>query len=364
MRRALPRPQITDRITMWRSAAGVMVAVALLSVFEGILQPTQSRMLASWLSGSIPAVGAIIAWKFGPLMRPRRSYAVGRVFLLFASFSVAISVHAWHDSPIAGAESFHYILIVLFASVFFSRRDVFEQLATIGVIHAVTLLLNGWDGRQLLAWTMTMLGVGSVGIVMTTLVGRMQALSYCDGLTGADNRRAWDLALADAIDELPHTGRSISLLLIDIDHFKSVNDTGGHEAGDAVLRSAVSTWRPIVRASDTLARLGGDEFALLLRCDRSEAELVAASLLSSFRSATGETCSIGIGSTSGALTTPAALYTLADETLYLAKNNGRATVWAAAVGERPTASRIAVPTVEGGGFGADTAGSTRRPVRA
>ncbi len=290
-------------------------------------------MLGVWLGGAIPAVGAVIVWRFGPLLRPRRSYQVGRAFLLTASLPISLSVYNWRDTPLAGAVAFHYVLVVLFAAVFFNKRDVHEQLAVIGIAHGATLFSDGFSGEKLLSWMMTMFGVLGVGIVISTLVGRMHALSYRDPLTGAHNRRSWDMALLHAIEELPVTGGPLSLMLIDIDHFKSVNDTKGHEAGDDVLRTAVSIWRPMVRASDTLARVGGDEFALLLLgCGPEAAEQMAATMLTSFTAATGISCSIGIGSASGP-GSPATLYASADKALYFAKLSGRATVRSGAHGE-------------------------------
>ena len=106
-----------------------------------------------------------------------------------------MSVYSWRDTPLAGAVAFHYVLVVLFAAVFFNKRDVHEQLVIVGLAHATTLFLDGFSGQKLLSWTMTMFGVTGVGLVIATLVDRMHALSYRDPLTGAHNRRFWDLAL-------------------------------------------------------------------------------------------------------------------------------------------------------------------------
>ena len=311
---------------MWHSAAAVLGVATIMSAFEGVLQGASGRMLGVWLGGLIPAIGTVVAWKFGPRLRPRRSYQVGRAFLILASLPISVSVYNWRDTPLAGAVAFHYVLVLLFTAVFFNKREVHEQLVVIGIAHAATLFLDGFTGQKLLTWMMTMFGVIGVGLVISTLVSRMDALSYRDPLTGAHNRRSWDLALLHAVEELPISGGPLSLMLIDIDHFKTVNDTKGHEAGDEVLRRAVSVWRPMVRATDTLARLGGDEFALLLlSCGPEAAEQIGAGLLAAFSSATGVTCSIGIGTVKNG-GSPADLYASADRALYVAKHSGRAKV--------------------------------------
>lgn len=91
-----------------------------------------------------------------------------------------------------------------------------------------------------------------------------EQLSRTDPLTEASNRRALVQAMQAALDRIGREGGSAALFVIDADHFKQVNDTWGHQAGDAVLRDLVSRVREHVRASDTLGRLGGEEFGLVL----------------------------------------------------------------------------------------------------
>ncbi len=95
---------------------------------------------------------------------------------------------------------------------------------------------------------------------------RAQSEALADPLTGLKNRRAFDRALADMLTapETPEAGVA-ALLLIDIDHFKQVNDTHGHLVGDKVLRSIGATLASHIKGRDLAARLGGDEFAILLR---------------------------------------------------------------------------------------------------
>lgn len=93
---------------------------------------------------------------------------------------------------------------------------------------------------------------------------RLTQLAHTDALTGLSNRSSFNQALGDLFAELERTGTGFSLLLVDLDHFKSINDGLGHPAGDAVLRHVAGALQRTFRSSDIAARLGGDEFAVLL----------------------------------------------------------------------------------------------------
>jgi diguanylate cyclase len=89
-------------------------------------------------------------------------------------------------------------------------------------------------------------------------------LSSRDPLTGLANRRQFELALAREIDRVARAGEPALVLMIDIDHFKKVNDTHGHPAGDLVLRAVAQALHECIRPMDTVARFGGEEFAMIL----------------------------------------------------------------------------------------------------
>jgi diguanylate cyclase (GGDEF)-like protein len=89
-------------------------------------------------------------------------------------------------------------------------------------------------------------------------------LSSRDPLTGLANRRQFELALAREIDRVARAGEPALVLMIDIDHFKAVNDTHGHAAGDLVLKEVARALHDCIRPMDTVARFGGEEFAMIL----------------------------------------------------------------------------------------------------
>jgi diguanylate cyclase len=105
--------------------------------------------------------------------------------------------------------------------------------------------------------------VGHV-VWMQAMIDSLCELSSRDPLTGLANRRQFELALAGEIDRVARAGEAALVLMIDIDHFKLVNDNHGHPAGDMVLKGVAQALRDCIRPMDTLARVGGEEFAMIL----------------------------------------------------------------------------------------------------
>jgi diguanylate cyclase (GGDEF)-like protein len=99
---------------------------------------------------------------------------------------------------------------------------------------------------------------------LQALIDTLCELSSRDALTGLANRRQLELALAREVDRVARSGEPALVLMIDIDHFKHVNDTHGHPAGDLVLQGVAEALQLCIRPMDTLARFGGEEFAMIL----------------------------------------------------------------------------------------------------
>jgi diguanylate cyclase len=111
---------------------------------------------------------------------------------------------------------------------------------------------------------------------LQALVDALVDLSSRDALTGLANRRSFELALAREIDRVARAGEPALLLVLDIDHFKQVNDTHGHASGDLVLKAVAKALLECVRPMDMVARVGGEEFAIVMpNCPATFGEAVA-----------------------------------------------------------------------------------------
>jgi diguanylate cyclase (GGDEF)-like protein/PAS domain S-box-containing protein len=120
----------------------------------------------------------------------------------------------------------------------------------------------------------------------------LERLAHRDALTGTLNRRAWDLELARAIGRAQQHEEPLAIALLDLNQFKQVNDSLGHDSGDQVLTRAARAWHDQLRGGDLLARIGGDEFAVLLpHCAASDLAPVASRLKRSLAHHAG--CAIG-----------------------------------------------------------------------
>lgn len=165
------------------------------------------------------------------------------------------------------------------------------------------------------------------------LYRQVRAQADYDGLTRIHNRRHFERRLSEELARHQRYNHRMSVLMMDIDHFKNVNDSYGHQAGDLVLREFGRMIGDAVRATDCAARYGGEEFAVILpHTDRGQAWVLAERIRSAVESMAfihegrtiEVTVSIGVATLApGALTPQEQLLHEADQALYLAKQNGR-----------------------------------------
>ena len=171
------------------------------------------------------------------------------------------------------------------------------------------------------------------GARIVGLQKRLQDLSLTDALTSLRNRRAFDQHLPAALEHSRRYTRPLSLAVIDVDHFKSINDTFGHDAGDAILRGIAEIIASGTRQADYVARVGGEEFAILLpetalfeglQFAEKLRTLIASTPIEVAGDPKHVTVSIGIASVPHTeMDSPDEFYRAADQALYRAKSNGR-----------------------------------------
>ena len=188
---------------------------------------------------------------------------------------------------------------------------------------------SGAQITYLVAYTFTflLLALGLVLMAAERMRIEFEHLATHDSLTSALTRRHMDEACRMEIERSRRTGRSTALLMMDLDHFKAVNDTYGHQAGDQVLVNFVIKVNALLRPSDQLGRFGGEEFMLLLPETSLEDAVQVAQRIRAVcaEPAHGSTCtvSIGVASTQDGHHTLDDLLARADAAMYQAKDNGR-----------------------------------------
>jgi diguanylate cyclase (GGDEF)-like protein len=192
---------------------------------------------------------------------------------------------------------------------------------------------------------------GFLLMTMDRLQAEMAQLAGMDDLTGVANRRRFLAACEQECIRSIRSGRPFSVMVIDIDRFKAINDGYGHAAGDEFLKLLARTARAHLRGQDLLARLGGDEFSVLMpetsgeNATKSASRLVAAIreiTLSRDGASVGSTISVGVAQWSPAVgSDPCALLELADRALYLTKNGGRDGVTVAPASPSPVDEPLA-----------------------
>jgi diguanylate cyclase (GGDEF)-like protein len=205
---------------------------------------------------------------------------------------------------------------------------------TIGVVHLVSDTPQCWT-EETRKWTEALINLAAPMVGHLRHLERARRRALIDELTSTYNRRFLEEVLGKMI--LPgerRKGQILSVLMIDLDHFKSVNDTYGHQVGDLVLKTVASAMHRALKESDVLARYGGEEFmAVLPRTDAASAVVVAERLRTAVAEASLSrlapaapshvTISIGVATYPIHAKTVAELIRVADEALYQAKSLGR-----------------------------------------
>jgi diguanylate cyclase (GGDEF)-like protein len=233
---------------------------------------------------------------------------------------------------------------VLFAAYLLPRRTAYWTLLV--VIGCLTVVLKAGTGPgRFAAWVEISASVVLTLVVILQVRGQADRLkkvlaqqARTDPLTGLGNRRAFDEALQREVARQRRTRAPLSLLTVDVDHFKQINDTWGHAAGDETLAALGELLPRLVRAGDLVGRIGGEEFGVVMPdCPHPQAVDRADSLRSKVSAisrtwAHPVTVSVGVATLPDSAGTMADLVIAADMALYAAKESGRDRTRAAPVG--------------------------------
>jgi diguanylate cyclase (GGDEF)-like protein len=263
---------------MARSTAALFGAAALVTVI-GIVLPHAKQVDTTGLAVVAAFAGLIatgLAWR-----RERVPQGLYPVVAVLGTLTVSLGLFfngERHGGPVGSDEMF-YLWVVLWAAYYFRRRMLAIQVATVLVAYAVTLALIHPGDAGTSRWiSVSGLVIGAAFVVRMLserserLVGELRNAALTDPLTDLPNRRALEGAFTREAARQARDQRPFTLLLLDLDRFKQLNDEHGHKAGDRALCDVAGLLLEHARPVDTAARIGGDEFALLLaQTDRAEA---------------------------------------------------------------------------------------------
>jgi diguanylate cyclase (GGDEF)-like protein/putative nucleotidyltransferase with HDIG domain len=257
-----PSPHLAARV-----AAGIFAGEALILMAVAFLSSRSDGLGGGRVA--VPALCALVA----ALLYASAS-VVGPRVLKAATFlgTVLVSVHvlsAVHEPALSG--QMLYIWLGLYAAYFFSPRQAAAQLAFMAGAYLSVLVATTPPDAVAAGW-LTLVGIlfPAAGVLravrdsVTGLVSRLSEAALTDTLTGLKNRLALDRELHAEVERALRSGEPLSVVIGDLDYFKSVNDRLGHQAGDEALVRAGQVLLRYRRAADSIARTGGEEFTILL----------------------------------------------------------------------------------------------------
>ncbi len=322
-------------------------------VVETLLQAAREMVELSFAAITlVEREGETVRHRVARCSLPQAEGGAGRIEgLVFADNVGLVSQAVKLDAALPGRE------LKLDATVIFDEQTRLRGLSSLKVLpiragkRVVGTLVAGRRRGALSAEELRQLEVvalqAGASLERAELFDRTERMATTDGLTGLVNHRTFQERFDARLAEASRYGRRLSLLLTDIDHFKSVNDTYGHPVGDQVLRGVAALLGQEARTTDLVARYGGEEFAIVMpETDAAGARVIAERIRERVAAAVSETglgplrvtVSIGLATFPADGDRKARLVEAADGALYAAKRGGRnRTVAAGDAPRRPAA---------------------------
>jgi len=265
----------------------VLVIIAFFSVLFGLMSDLGINDIGSFHAKVDYIYGSFAILLMVFLRRSKANYAVASHAILFAStvtfFSALVNVPQDEFRII-----WFYLMIFLAYMLNGSRSGLLYTIASIVIILGSHYFFDLKLSQVAINSAVLGLVIGSfLSHVYTKKIGdyektlhekneTLKLLASTDGLTGIMNKRIFDEVSNHYFETVQRDGLELSLLMLDLDNFKDINDTYGHQIGDLILIQFAETIKPLIRKSDVFARIGGEEFAVLLfKTDTAGAEILA-----------------------------------------------------------------------------------------
>jgi diguanylate cyclase (GGDEF)-like protein len=264
--------------------------------------------------------GLMLALPWERIVRSRyRELVFGSWSVLDLALIVALAAYTGGGDSVFAALT---VIPIVFAAVSYPRTMVVAISAAAVLSYIALALASNTNGGYILMFAATLASTALMSVWQARNHERRRELlaiaSRTDPLTGSLNRRGFQLAAAAMMAAVSRLGHPASLVLLDLDHFKSFNDTHGHAAGDELLCWTVERIRSSLRPTDSIARMGGDEFALLLAgADTPAAQAAVRRIREDLGVRVQTSCGLAAAPADG--TDIDALYRKADAALYDAK---------------------------------------------
>lgn len=250
-----------ERHTMGRALCALYGAGALLTGLSILLPHSEGvNEQAALINAAVALTAAIVVWYVGSKL-PLAGF---QILITLGSLMISLGVHFGGYARGTPSYALFYLWVILFAFSFFPVVAGLIQAGIAAAAHLMVLAIDGQVVNLISDWALTWGVLFVAGLIVGWFSGQVEELAVTDALTGLRNRRAWEDELNRELARASRTGHPISVVLLDIDGLKAVNDEDGHQAGDRLLKEATTAWSASLRIGDFLARLGGDEFGLLL----------------------------------------------------------------------------------------------------
>jgi diguanylate cyclase (GGDEF)-like protein len=209
--------------------------------------------------GPVTLAASIAFWLAADRVRPWMLHAAA----LGGTLGISLTISQLVTGTGMAATALAYLWIAIYAGFFFSRQAARVHMALIAICFGSALLIAG-QGVPAVAWAFITTSLVVAEEVVGRQSDRLRHEAHTDPLTGLLNRKGLAPAAQGVFSLADRTGIPLTLAIVDLDHFKEINDHQGHAAGDRMLVEVTRIWGSELEPSDLFARLGGDEFLVML----------------------------------------------------------------------------------------------------